>query len=676
MILRTMATTRLWTLSALLAAVLSPGSASAAEQVARLETSRAEHPLARLQFKNLGMVRADMQFQEKRQPCYYVESPTAWSVPWGSGAGGSSYPYLWLVDRAAPSGGSGAVGPRLAPPPLGMRSAVPLGGLGAGTIELRADGSLCDWNIFNNSPGGGGGKVQLEDCLLGLRVRPEAGPARAWTVRTHPPHGLPSVLQIDYSGAFPVSRLRLRDPQLPLTVELYAYSELKIRDARASATPAVVFSFLVTNPLDRPVEAAVLCNLPNHVAGEFSAAGRLVLTRNDNSAIGGTMALGVGDGLACSCATADDLHAIWKTFADTGRLGGVPLGSRAKNGAITASVTLRPGETKTVSLVLAWHFPYRTHFSNRQRTGNYYAKLYKDAGEVAEKVLGRLPGTWQNLLQWQKLCFDNGLPDWLQDALLNSLGTMAKTGMWTEDGRWRQWESFSCPAVDPLHIHFYRSLPYVLLFPELQKSQLRAYASIQKPDGFINEDLGNAGRRMDDSQARGMGDCTSAFVLALYEHYLWTNDRKLLDALWPHARKATLWQIERARRYGLPDRLNNTYDWWGFDGKDVVAYNAIMQLAALRAAAQLAKIEGDEAFAGRCTTEFAAAQKKTDELLWTGEYYRAWWMHGGGQTPAIHADTLYGQLWASMLGLGWLVEPEKVRAIWPPRRSITPAPSA
>ena len=85
MILRTMATTRLWTLSALLAAVLSPGSASAAEQVARLETSRAEHPLARLQFKNLGMVRADMQFQEKRQPCYYVESPTAWSVPWGSG---------------------------------------------------------------------------------------------------------------------------------------------------------------------------------------------------------------------------------------------------------------------------------------------------------------------------------------------------------------------------------------------------------------------------------------------------------------------------------------------------------------------------------------------------------------------------------------------------------------
>ena len=242
------------------------------------------------------------------------------------------------------------------------------------------------------------------------------------------------------------------------------------------------------------------------------------------------MALGVGDGLACSCATADDLHAIWKTFADTGRLGGVPLGSRAKNGAITASVTLRPGETKTVSLVLAWHFPYRTHFSNRQRTGNYYAKLYKDAGEVAEKVLGRLPGTWQNLLQWQKLCFDNGLPDWLQDRAAQQPRHDGQDGH-VDRGRPLAAMGELSPARQSTPCT--STLPLAALcvtVPELQKSQLRAYASIQKPDGFINEDLGNAGRRMDDSQARGMGDCTSAFVLAPYEHYLWTNDRKLLDA--------------------------------------------------------------------------------------------------------------------------------------------------
>lgn len=671
---------------ALWLAARSLGVAAFAEQVAKPETGRFEHPLARLQFKNLGTVRCDMQFQEQVQPCYYVESPTAWSVPWGQHGGGASYPYLWLVDRGIAAarqpgpdvlfddfesgrfdkwtaqGTAFAAGPRLLPPPLGMRSAVPLGGLGAGTVELRADGSFRDWNIFNNSPGGGGGKVQLDDALFGLWLKTADEPARAWTLRTHPPQGLPPIAEIEYAGAYPVSRLRFRKPNLPLELSLHAYSEFKMRDAEASATPAIVFSFQLTNPLAKAVDAAIFFNLPNHVRGKFSTANGLRLTRDGNEPVSGAMLLRFGGNQPVSQAAGNDLAAIWKTFAGSGRLGDQPLADAAGNhGAIAATLRLEPNETKIVNMVMAWRFPNRTHNGGRQRVGNHYAKLYPNVEDVADKVLARLPETWASILQWQRLCFDNSLPGWLQDAMINSVATMAKTGMWTEDGRWRQWESFSCSVVDPVHIHFYRSLPYVLLFPELQKSQLRGFASIQKPDGFINEDLGNSGRPMDDAQARGMGDCTSAFVLAVYMHYLWTNDRKLLDALWPHARKAARWQIERARRFGLPERLNNTYDWWRFEWKDVVAYNAVLHLAALQAASRLAKIEGDEEFAKQCSAEFVAARTKTDELLWTGEYYRAWWMREGAQTAAIHADTLYGQLWASMLGLGWLTDPEKVR---------------
>ena len=39
------------------------------------------------------------------------------------------------------------------PPPLGMRSAVPLGGFGVGSIELRADGSFHDYLLENQGPG-------------------------------------------------------------------------------------------------------------------------------------------------------------------------------------------------------------------------------------------------------------------------------------------------------------------------------------------------------------------------------------------------------------------------------------------------------------------------------------------------------------------------------------------
>ena len=47
---------------------------------------------------------------------------------------------LMLEVRPYLAQGDGSV-----PPPNGMRSAVPLGGLGAGNFELRADGAFTEW---------------------------------------------------------------------------------------------------------------------------------------------------------------------------------------------------------------------------------------------------------------------------------------------------------------------------------------------------------------------------------------------------------------------------------------------------------------------------------------------------------------------------------------------------
>ena len=344
-------------------------------------------PPSRLTFKNSGVVQSTMRFEYKTQPCYYVESPTAWSVPWGQVTGGSSYPYLYLVESR---GGAS----QLVPPPLGMRSAVPLGGLGAGTVELRADGSLRDWNIFNNSPASGQ-KVQLDDALFGLWVKAADAPARAWTLRTQPPHGLPPVAQLEYAGAFPVSRLRCHDPNLPLTVALYAYSEFKIRDAAASATPAIVFTFELSNPSSKATEAAILFTLPNHVQGKFSVVGGLRLARDGHDPTNGAMLLRFDGKRPVSCGVGDDLGTLWQTFATSGGLGDQPVSDSAgKLGAIAARLDLKPHETQTINLVMAWRFPDRRHGGNKQRVGNYYTKLYKSVDEVAEKVLARLPQTW------------------------------------------------------------------------------------------------------------------------------------------------------------------------------------------------------------------------------------------------------------------------------------------
>src|SRR6478672_11190417 len=93
----------------------------------------ASRALESLRFKATGVVRSDMHWQTRTQECYYVETPGCWSCRLGGHTGGSSYPYVWQLDNSATPSKSIA-------PPLGVRSAVPLGGLGAGTVELRGDG--------------------------------------------------------------------------------------------------------------------------------------------------------------------------------------------------------------------------------------------------------------------------------------------------------------------------------------------------------------------------------------------------------------------------------------------------------------------------------------------------------------------------------------------------------
>ncbi len=250
---------------------------------------------------------------------------------------------------------------------------------------------------------------------------------------------------------------------------------------------------------------------------------------------------------------------------------------------------------------------------------------------------------------------------WLQDALANSLATMAKTGLWAHDGRWRQWESFSCPSLDPIHIHFYRVLPYAWFFPDLRRSQMRGFASAQRADGYIQENLGGVGTDIDHGGGRMMGDGPTVFVLEAYQDYLWSNDRGFLDDMWPSVQRALRWQIERSRNHGLPEHLENTYDWWEFDKKELVSYNAVLHVAALLAGGRLAGIERDTELEALCRERTTAARRALAERFWTGEFYRSWWTAAGTHPDALHADTLYGQLWAWILGLGDALDPETMR---------------
>jgi len=160
--------------------------------------------------------------------------------------------YTGIVNR---SGGQPV------PPPLGLRSAVPLGGVGAGSFELRGDGTFHGVTIINQSPASSAKYGVLADMLLGVRCGEDA---RA--VRTQPPaYARAGIAQLTYSGSHPVSRLTLGDPSLPPPLQnasIHAFSTLVPGDMAASATPAVVFSLSVENPTSQPVNVSFFLSLP------------------------------------------------------------------------------------------------------------------------------------------------------------------------------------------------------------------------------------------------------------------------------------------------------------------------------------------------------------------------------------------------------------------------------
>lgn len=152
------------------------------------------------------------------------------------------------------------------PPPLGMRSAVPLGGVGAGALELRADGTFHEVTIMNQSPAGAAKFGVLQDLILAIRiVAASGGAAVTKVVRTSPPTfgaNISGVDAISYSGSYPVTRLQISDSDLLVNATIYAYSALKPGNMVASAAPAVWFTLAVDNPTGAPINASLFVSQP------------------------------------------------------------------------------------------------------------------------------------------------------------------------------------------------------------------------------------------------------------------------------------------------------------------------------------------------------------------------------------------------------------------------------
>ncbi len=375
--------------------------------------------------------------------------------------------------------------------------AMPLGGIGTGTIALAGDGGLRQWQIVHNV----NHTAHVPDSFFAFWARPQYGTGAARLLQSSalydqsnfrppatsndhvvPPEArkllerLPGVEQIEYAGEYPLAEIRYRDAAWPAEISLEAYSPFVPLDARDSGLPCVVFEFTIKNPGERPLAASVLATLQNLVGWDGHSpivgvenfaygANRNALVRArgltaiemsnprlpHDFAFNGRLALAAFAEDAGYVTQWDNLELLWRDFAEDGRLanqeGSAPSETgRTWNGALAAPVNLKPGEEKRIVFVLAWHFPNRyvdwpqPAFTIADRKtkfwiGTQYGKHFKSALDVVSYVRENLERLAGETRRFRDTFYDSTLPYELLDCVSSQASIIrTPTCIWLEDG--------------------------------------------------------------------------------------------------------------------------------------------------------------------------------------------------------------------------------------------------
>ena len=280
--------------------------------------------------------------------------------------------------------------------------AMPLGGLGAGSICLNGYGGLQDFSIrerpetsalpsgfTSNSP-------EAAFAVLHIKGEPATtrlveGPFPAFKIfdqglqgeglRRGGFEGFPRFRNSSFKGEYPFGYVELADSSLPLEVELTAWSPFIPLDDKNSGIPSVILEYTLRNTSQKQVDYEFSYHLSHLAPGckrEQSSSENTVIPQkgvffhNDekpNAEAYGSASLTVigskprikGMWLRSPGWEFDSLSALWREVSSgqfTTNEGSNKIDTGGRNGgSILLEGKLAPGASQTYPIVLTWYFP-------------------------------------------------------------------------------------------------------------------------------------------------------------------------------------------------------------------------------------------------------------------------------------------------------------------------------
>ncbi|MFP3903404.1 MAG: GH116 family glycosyl-hydrolase, partial [Armatimonadota bacterium] len=391
--------------------------------------------------------------------------------------------------------------------------AMPLGGIGTGQIALCGDGSLRQWQIFNDV----NHDAQIPHSFFALRAQKGAEATVGRVLQTDALYDedfepvpcvtdgqvpdacrellqeLPGVAGTEFTGEYPIARVEYLDDELPVDVSLEAYSPMVPLEVKNSSLPVIVFAFSVRNPTGQPVEVSLLGTLQNAVGydglSEVWATGcpcyggnyntplqpsglTAVHMKNgwlpEDNARNGSMTLALmGEGAFQS--SWNSVSRLWAEFMERGSLRdsvqkGLTSAGQTRNGALVRSCTIGPREQTQIVFLYTWYFPNRyVNWSQQQFgitdtksyfwLGNNYANWFDNSLAVARYVEEHFDELSEQTYRFRDTFYDSTLPYWYLDCISSQMSTVRSPSLFcTDEGILHGFEG-SCGASTGCDAH-------------------------------------------------------------------------------------------------------------------------------------------------------------------------------------------------------------------------------
>ena len=562
--------------------------------------------------------------------------------------------------------------------------ALPLGGIGTGTVSLGGRGELRDWEMMNVPGKGNSTVITGNDAPLFAIFTKEKDGESATRLLAGPlypqeylhyegrpvnHHGLPRFDHASFDAAYPFGQVNLSDPGMPVKVRIKGFNPLVPGDSQVSGLPIAILTYEVTNTSVNELEVAVCGAIRNFIGkdgqdytlnwkgdrvpvgakdnkNEYRESGALKgiqfysagVDPEDKAWGNFTLSTDSPDEVTYRTFTTDNSWSnsmlnFWDDLSDDGLISNPQAsirhsvgGDQDPMGALSVKAVLKPGEKHCFNFYLTWNFPNRFAWSS-ENVGNYYSTLYPDSWKSAMEFIPKVGEYEKRTLSFVNAFLSSSYPDVVKEAALFNLAVLrSQTVFRIKDGHMLGWEGVmdhygSC-AGSCTHVWNYEvATPF--LFGDLARTMRDVeFRYAMNPDGAMDFRVNlPLGSKPDPGQIAADGQM--GCIMKLYREWQLSGDDAFLREYWPACKSALSFAWKEK---GWDGNQDGVMEGSQHNTMDVNYFGPNPQMGfwymgALRAAEEMAKAMKDKEFAKKCRSLFEKGSAWMDANLFNGEYY-------------------------------------------------------